>query len=63
MSSADVAQAMQLKKAESLREESPRSSVNEGINTVLYKVSWEWVESGTSTLRVESNSLAYKLSP
>lgn len=54
---------MQLKKAESLREESPRSSVNEGINTVLYKVSWKCVESGTSTLRVESNSLAYKLSP
>lgn len=38
-SSADVAQAMQVNKAESLREVSPRSSVNEGISTVLYKVS------------------------
>lgn len=38
-SSADLTQAMQLKKAESLRKESPRSSVNEGINTDIYKVS------------------------
>lgn len=46
-SSANFADAMQLNKAENLREESPRSSVNEGICTVLHKVTWRWIESGT----------------
>lgn len=55
---------MQRKKAENLREESPRSSVNEGISTVLYKVSWRWIESGTiAEVFIESNSLAHRLSP
>lgn len=54
---------MQLKKAENLREESPRSSVNEGISTVLYKVTWRWIESGTIAEEfIESDSLAHRLS-
>lgn len=55
---------MQLKQAEGLGEESSRSSVNEGMNTVLYKVSWRRIESGTiAAVFIESDSLAYRLSP